>query len=467
MTVTIDQLLSDPIQHYPAATVACFDATRGELPRRQLDDRTNTRFLERLSSLGVPAVLIAASTGHGHVRTLDELRHWLWVSTKAKLRRTMPMALVRPEDGVDANIRLMRDLREWGYPVAFVRPGTNLARHADDQAVVENMRPIVNAAAEVGLAIGIYSIPDVSGVRMTPEAAAALVKGPGGERIVAVKVTEAVYESSTLRFLEHPELRHLKIVQGWDPHLARALQDGPSYDAQGRQRCGVTSGPMSFAVFQYLHLLEAAARQDWDEVAQSQLAVTALFQAMQDDPTKFADLQRAKRIMGLGEPLTGAVSPVQVERVLHILAELNRAADRSRLARSLDLLGDGPYHDRLAALAAADDYTTVATLRERVREFIAERDWQQYHSPKNLSMGLAVEAAELMEHFQWITTEASRRIREQPGEWQAVREEVADVLCYGLAIANELGIDVTAALHDKLIQNASKYPADEFRGKSG
>ena len=194
MTVTIDQLLSDPIQYYPAATVACFDATVGELPRRKLDDASNTRFLERLSSVGVPAVLIAASTGHGHVRTFDELRHWLWGSTKAKLRRTMPMALVRPEDGIEANTRLMGDLREWGYPVAFVRPGTNLPDNADDQAVVENMRPVVQAAADRGLAVGVYSIPDVSGVRMTPEAAAALVQGPGGDRIVAVKVTEAVYE---------------------------------------------------------------------------------------------------------------------------------------------------------------------------------------------------------------------------------------------------------------------------------
>jgi NTP pyrophosphatase (non-canonical NTP hydrolase) len=80
-------------------------------------------------------------------------------------------------------------------------------------------------------------------------------------------------------------------------------------------------------------------------------------------------------------------------------------------------------------------------------------------------MALAVEAAELMEHFQWITAEASRRLREQPGEWQAVREELADVVGYGLAMANELDIDVSAAIHDKMVQNRSKYPADRFRGR--
>jgi hypothetical protein len=86
-------------------------------------------------------------------------------------------------------------------------------------------------------------------------------------------------------------------------------------------------------------------------VAEAQAAVTALFQAMQDDPAKFADLQRAKVIMGLGQPLTGKVEPAQIERVLTALEGLPRRADRARLARSLDLMGDGPYHERLAKLA--------------------------------------------------------------------------------------------------------------------
>ena len=259
----------------------------------------------------------------------------------------MKTALLRPEDGESANRRLIALLAELGFPVVFVRPGRDLAPSATDAEVVANMRPLVAAGAACGLAVGVYSIPDVSGLPLTPTATAMLLAGPGGDRIVAVKVTEANYDSSTLRFLEHPELRHLKVVQGWDPHLARALQDGPRFDPRGRQRCGVTSGPMSFAVYQYLHLLAAAQRQDWTEVETAQSAVTALFQAMQDDPRKFADLQRAKYLMGLGQPLTGTVSSEQVGRVFSALEQLPRAADRARLASSLDLLGDGPFHDRL------------------------------------------------------------------------------------------------------------------------
>jgi dihydrodipicolinate synthase/N-acetylneuraminate lyase len=203
--------------------------------------------------------------------------------------------------------------------------------------------------------VGIYSIPDVSGLPLTPAAAVELVEGPSGNRIVAVKVTEADYDSSTAQFLREPRLAHLKIVQGWDPHLARALRAGPQHDPQARQRCGVTSGPMSFAVFQYLHLLQAAERGHWDEVHIAQSAVTALFQAMQDDPGKFADLQRAKFIMGLGQPLTGTVTEEQVERVFAALESLPRPADRNRLARSLDLMQDGPCHARLARLEGQEN----------------------------------------------------------------------------------------------------------------
>jgi hypothetical protein len=86
-------------------------------------------------------------------------------------------------------------------------------------------------------------------------------------------------------------------------------------------------------------------------VTKAQQAVTALFAAMQDDPTKFADLQRAKFVMGLGQPLQGEVQPAQVERLLTALRSLPRATDRARLARSLDLMGDGPLHAELAALS--------------------------------------------------------------------------------------------------------------------
>jgi hypothetical protein len=261
-------------------------------------------------------------------------------------------ALLRPEDGADANVRLLDLIAGAGYPVAFFRPGVDLPADADDGRVAESLAPLVSAAAARGLAVGLYSIPDVSGVRLTPEAAAMLAASDGGANVVAVKVTEADYEASTARFLAHPDLRRLKIVQGWDPHLIRALRDGPRFDAAGRQRAGVTSGLMSLAVDQYLHVLAAAARGDWDEAETAQEAATGLFRAMQDDPVSFADLQRAKYVMGLGHPITGEITQAQAERLLAALERAPRDADRRRLARSLDLMGDGPFHARLAALSS-------------------------------------------------------------------------------------------------------------------
>jgi len=348
---TSAQLIDDPIGCYPRSTVACFDPTSGELPRRRLNEPLTVRFLEALAAAGAPALLIAASTGQGHLRDVDELAQWYRCAARARLGNTMLMALLRPEDGPAANARLLDASVQLGYPVAFIRPGTDLPANADDRLVAENLRPVVQAAADRGMAVGVYSIPDVSGVALSADATALLMEGPGGDRIVAAKITEPDYDASTRRFLEHPRLARLKIVQGWDPHLARALQDGPRYDALGRWRCGVTSGTMSLAVFQYVHILAAAQRQDWDEVAAAQQAVTTLFQAMQDDPKKFADLQRAKYLMGLGQPLTAAVTDEQVERVIAALRSLPRPEDRRRLARSLDLLGDGPFHEQLESLA--------------------------------------------------------------------------------------------------------------------
>jgi dihydrodipicolinate synthase/N-acetylneuraminate lyase len=343
-------ILEDPIGAFPAATVACFDPTTGDLPRRKLDDDRSVAYLEKLAAAGAPALLIGASTGHGHVRTVHELEHWFRVAARAKRGDTVLTALLRPEDGPDVNFRLANILADDGYVAAFVRPGNDLSWGVHTDEVVTNMRPAVESIADAGLVVGLYSIPDVSGLPLTPDAAALLVAGPGGERIVAIKVTEADYDTSTLRFLSDPRLAHLKIVQGWDPHLARALRDGPNHDPQGRQRCGITSGPMSFAIHQYLHILAAASAQNWDEVAHAQAAVTSLFSAMQDDPRKFADLQRAKYLMGLGHPLTGEVTSEQYERVLSALVQLPRPADRDRLVRSFNIMEDGPFAARLRSL---------------------------------------------------------------------------------------------------------------------
>jgi NTP pyrophosphatase (non-canonical NTP hydrolase) len=114
-----------------------------------------------------------------------------------------------------------------------------------------------------------------------------------------------------------------------------------------------------------------------------------------------------------------------------------------------------------------DATTTVAELRRLIADFVAERDWSQFHSPKNVSMALAIEAAELMEHFQWITTEASRHLASDPEKLAAVAEEIADVVGYSMALANELGIDLSSTIRAKMVKNAQKYPANEFRGRFG
>lgn len=113
----------------------------------------------------------------------------------------------------------------------------------------------------------------------------------------------------------------------------------------------------------------------------------------------------------------------------------------------------------------SDSDTTIAELRKLISDFVAERDWSQFHSPKNVSMALAIEAAELMEHFQWLSTDASRRLAEDPQKLSEVGEELADVIGYSFALANELGIDVSSAIRAKMVKNAQKYPADEFRGR--
>lgn len=114
-----------------------------------------------------------------------------------------------------------------------------------------------------------------------------------------------------------------------------------------------------------------------------------------------------------------------------------------------------------------DQTTTISELRALVRGFVDARDWQQFHAPKNLSMALAIEAAELMEHFQWLTVEQSRDLRNRPDDLAEVGEELADVICYAMAIANELDIDVANAMHDKMKKNAIKYPAEQYRGRYG
>ncbi len=112
-----------------------------------------------------------------------------------------------------------------------------------------------------------------------------------------------------------------------------------------------------------------------------------------------------------------------------------------------------------------DAQTTVAALRQAVAAFVDARDWRPFHSPKNLSMSIAIEAAELMERFQWLTTEEAQTAVEDPAEWAAVADEMADIIIYCLSLSNALDLDISSAVLDKLETNEHRYPADEFRGR--
>jgi NTP pyrophosphatase (non-canonical NTP hydrolase) len=101
-----------------------------------------------------------------------------------------------------------------------------------------------------------------------------------------------------------------------------------------------------------------------------------------------------------------------------------------------------------------------------LREFSAERDWDQFHTPKNLAMALPVEAAELLEVFQWLTPEQSADIKTDPVRSKRVAEELADILIYLVRLADVLGIDLNQAVADKLAANARKYPVDRARGSA-
>jgi dCTP diphosphatase len=104
----------------------------------------------------------------------------------------------------------------------------------------------------------------------------------------------------------------------------------------------------------------------------------------------------------------------------------------------------------------------LVQLREILRQFAADRDWDQFHSPKNLAAALSVEAAELLECFQWLTEDQSRKLT--PPQQQQVREEMADVLNYLVRLADKLDVDLLEAAREKIAKNAVKYPADKARG---
>ena len=104
----------------------------------------------------------------------------------------------------------------------------------------------------------------------------------------------------------------------------------------------------------------------------------------------------------------------------------------------------------------------MIALRDKLRQFVAERDWDQFHSPKNLAMALSVEASELLEHFQWLTEADSSRL--PPEKRAQVSDEMADVLVYLVRLADKLDVDLLDAAAKKIEKNALKYPAERVRG---
>jgi dCTP diphosphatase len=103
-------------------------------------------------------------------------------------------------------------------------------------------------------------------------------------------------------------------------------------------------------------------------------------------------------------------------------------------------------------------------LRNAISAFVRERDWEQFHSPKNLAMALSVEVAEVVEHFQWLTEEDSKNL--PPEKLAEVREEIGDVMIYLTELAEKLGIDPVEAAKAKMMINGQKYPAELVKGKA-
>ena len=112
-----------------------------------------------------------------------------------------------------------------------------------------------------------------------------------------------------------------------------------------------------------------------------------------------------------------------------------------------------------------DKKLTLKDLKSKVENFVNERDWEQFHDPKNLAMSISIEAAELMEIFQWSSNdESSQKMDTKDSRIHAI-EEVADILIYIIAFCNRNNIDISEAILNKLKKNKKKYPKDKFKGK--
>jgi dCTP diphosphatase len=114
-----------------------------------------------------------------------------------------------------------------------------------------------------------------------------------------------------------------------------------------------------------------------------------------------------------------------------------------------------------------DDTTTIGELRTAVAQFVSARDWDQFHTPKNLAISIAIEAAEIMEHFQWSSLEQAAALVTDDDARAEVADELADVLIYCLSFANAAQIDIAAAIRAKLDRNEGRFPVDKVNGRLG
>ena len=111
-----------------------------------------------------------------------------------------------------------------------------------------------------------------------------------------------------------------------------------------------------------------------------------------------------------------------------------------------------------------DEVTVIKTLKDTIQKFVAERQWEKFHNPKDLAISISIEAAELLENFQWTSFEESRRGTPDPKQDENISEELADVIIYSFLLGISLDLDITTAVLSKMEKNASKYPAAEFQG---
>ena len=105
-------------------------------------------------------------------------------------------------------------------------------------------------------------------------------------------------------------------------------------------------------------------------------------------------------------------------------------------------------------------------LQKKLARFAADRDWEQFHTPKNLAIALSVECSELLEEFQWLTDDQASRVMESPDLAERIREEMADIASYLLQLASKLDINIEDALLKKIETNAAKYPVEKFKGSA-